>query len=108
MTFGFLGINKSFKIESPEEMCSYINKGNMIRVTSATGKNTDSSRSHAILQVFLVKKGSKKKRGLFSFIDLAGNERGEDTFAHNQQTRFDGAQISKSLLALKGEDKGIF
>lgn len=99
----FLLGNNSYKIESPDELYEYIDKGNMVRVTSATGKNTDSSRSHAILQIYLLKKGSKKKKGLFSFIDLAGNERGEDTFNHNQQTRFDGAQISKSLLALKGK-----
>ena len=59
----------------------------------------DSSRSHAILQLRVF--DGKKKKGLFSFIDLAGNERGEDTYGHNQQTRIDGAEISKSLLALK-------
>ena len=68
-------------------------------MTSTTGKNLDSSRSHAILQLRIKKK--KKNKGLFSFIDLAGNERGEDTYGHNQQTRIDGAEISKSLLALK-------
>ena len=36
-----------------------------------------------------------------SFIDLAGNERGKDTYKHAKQTRVDGAEISKSLLALK-------
>lgn len=41
------------------------------------------------------------KKGLLSFIDLAGNERGNDTYGHDQQTRIDGAEISKSLLALK-------
>ena len=44
---------------------------------------------------------SGSKKGLFSFIDLAGNERGGDTYGHDQQTRIDGAEISKSLLALK-------
>lgn len=32
---------------------------------------------------------------------MAGNERGADTFDHDMQTRIDGAEISKSLLALK-------
>lgn len=36
-----------------------------------------------------------------SFIDLAGNERGSDTYDHDKISRFDGAKISRSLLALK-------
>lgn len=39
--------------------------------------------------------------GKFSLIDLAGNERGADTFKSNRQTRIEGGDINKSLLALK-------
>lgn len=60
--------------------------------------NLDSSRSHAILQVELFR---EKRIGSFTFIDLAGNERGADTMDHTHQTKVDGAEISKSLLALK-------
>lgn len=39
--------------------------------------------------------------GKFSLIDLAGNERGADTSSADRQTRIEGAEINKSLLALK-------
>ena len=39
--------------------------------------------------------------GQISFIDLAGSERGANTLDQDRQTRLDGAEINKSLLALK-------
>ena len=60
----------------------------------------DSSRSHAILQIGL-KDPNGKAFGKLSFIDLAGSERGADTNEAGKQRRIDGAEINKSLLALK-------
>lgn len=48
-----------------------IEYGTGIRVTSQNGTNSDSSRSHAILQITLKKKN--KLHGKISFIDLAGS-----------------------------------
>ncbi len=68
-------------------------------IVGSTSANNDSSRSHAILQIGL--KNGKKPYGKMSFIDLAGSERGADVNDTNKQTRIDGAEINKSLLALK-------
>ena len=73
--------------------------GNANRTTHATESNDESSRSHAICQITL--RVGKKPAGKLSLIDLAGSERGADTTHHNQQRRLEGAEINKSLLALK-------
>ena len=93
---------------STDELLTLITDGNSSRSTGSTGANADSSRSHAILQIVVKKmvkdvngKSKLKVHGKFSFIDLAGSERAADTTNNNQQTRLEGAEINKSLLALK-------
>ena len=70
------------------------------RTVGITGANADSSRSHGIIQI-KIKDANFKEYGKISFIDLAGSERAADTIDVNKQTKFDGAEINKSLLALK-------
>jgi len=96
-------------VENVQELMEVIEFGLNSRTTGVTGANVDSSRSHAILQISLKDLGSKdamedgklKEHGKISFIDLAGSERGADTLDTDRQTRMDGAEINKSLLALK-------
>ena len=70
-----------------------------LRAQGATGANSESSRSHAIMTLTL--RHYDKPYSKMSFIDLAGSERGADTMHTDKQTKMDGAEINKSLLALK-------
>ena len=73
--------------------------GMSLRASGSTGANSESSRSHAIMQMQLKHNGRLYSK--ISFIDLAGSERGADTMHTDKQTKIDGAEINKSLLALK-------
>uniref|UniRef100_A0A6A7G187 Kinesin-like protein n=2 Tax=Hirondellea gigas TaxID=1518452 RepID=A0A6A7G187_9CRUS len=88
------------KCDQLENLTNLIEYGNNIRSTGQTGANIDSSRSHAVLRISL-KTDQQKLHGRFSFIDLAGSERGADTIQQDRRTRLEGAEINKSLLALK-------
>lgn len=83
-----------------EELMQVINYGLNERSTGSTAANADSSRSHAIMQIVL-RNPENKIAGKMSFIDLAGSERGADTADSHKKVRQDGAEINKSLLALK-------
>ncbi|CAD7672068.1 unnamed protein product [Nyctereutes procyonoides] len=73
--------------------------GGRAGTSGQTFANSNSSRSHACFQILLRAKG--RVHGKFSLVDLAGNERGADTSSADRQTRMEGAEINKSLLALK-------
>ncbi|XP_050240028.1 kinesin-like protein KIN-13A [Quercus robur] len=107
---------QEFEVLDVQIVKEFIERGNAARSTGSTGANEESSRSHAILQLVVKKHGEIKdaKRGndgnesktgkvvgKISFIDLAGSERGADTTDNDRQTRIEGAEINKSLLALK-------
>lgn len=82
------------------DLMKVIEIGLKSRTVGVTGANADSSRSHGIIQIVL-KTSTGNIHGKISFIDLAGSERAQDTVDTDKQTRIDGAEINKSLLALK-------
>nr|VDD46242.1 unnamed protein product [Brassica oleracea] len=98
---------QEYRVSDTDAIMELIERGSATRSTGTTGANEESSRSHAILQLAIKKSAegnqSKPPRlvGKLSFIDLAGSERGADTTDNDKQTRLEGAEINKSLLALK-------
>jgi len=94
-----VGDLEEFEADGPESLQAIVDTGNRNRTTHATESNDESSRSHAICQIAL--RIGEKQVGRLSLIDLAGSERAADTKSHNRQRRLEGAEINKSLLALK-------
>ena len=122
---------KEFEVADVGLVEQLIAHGTAARCVGSTGANAESSRSHAIMQFVLKKSAADESgsesgparrvpasvvaqrlktkaganhetiHGKFSFIDLAGSERGADTSENDRQTRLEGAEINKSLLALK-------
>jgi len=90
------------EVASVDDVLGLINRGNSLRTSGKTSANSNSSRSHAVFQI-LLRTDTKRRplHGKFSLIDLAGNERGAVSSSADRQTRLEGAEINKSLLALK-------
>ena len=85
-----------FAVDSAERVIELLVSGNARRTTEPTGANLTSSRSHAVLSVFV---SSRSRFSKFTLIDLAGNERAAAT--SNRGARFkEGASINRSLLSL--------
>ena len=87
-------------MQSEQEILDLINLGNSIRTTHATKANDTSSRSHAICQI-KVQEEEVKTAGKLLLVDLAGSERAQDCQSNNKDRQQEGAEINKSLLALK-------
>eukprot|EP01029_Cantina_marsupialis_P027110 TRINITY_DN746_c0_g1_i1.p1 TRINITY_DN746_c0_g1~~TRINITY_DN746_c0_g1_i1.p1 ORF type:complete len:844 (+),score=273.96 TRINITY_DN746_c0_g1_i1:95-2626(+) len=85
---------------SAEDVNHFIETGSADRAQGCTSANERSSRSHGIFQIFL-RHPDGTLHGKLSLVDLAGSERGADTSAADRKTRIEGAEINKSLLALK-------
>jgi kinesin family protein 18/19 len=91
--------------DSAEQVLQLLQRGNRHRSTEPTAANKVSSRSHAVLQVFvesrdrLASTAHSVRCGKLSLIDLAGSERASAT--QNSGLRLiEGANINRSLLAL--------
>ncbi|NWH87895.1 KIF24 protein, partial [Aegithalos caudatus] len=91
---------REVQVDSVDQLLEVILKGGKERSTGATGVNSDSSRSHAIIQI-QIKGTANRAFGRISFIDLAGSERAADARDSDRQTKMEGAEINQSLLALK-------
>jgi kinesin family member 2/24 len=91
-----------------DEAYRTIELGLSLRKTGITGANAKSSRSHAVIIVRLMQDGSgSANSGTIFFVDLAGSERGSDRKDMGMEVKNEGAEINKSLLALKECIRGI-
>jgi len=89
-------------IQNAEELLSLLAEGNKNRTQHPTDANKESSRSHAVFQVYIKiinKLDSQVQRVKLSMIDLAGSERASATGCKGVRFK-EGANINKSLLAL--------
>ena len=92
------------QVNSPEELKKIIDFANTVRTTHNTVTNETSSRSHAICNFIIKDAKSKNSDDVFAkltLVDLAGSERATETQCNNKSRLAEGAEINKSLLALK-------
>ncbi|XP_043248956.1 kinesin-like protein KIF18A [Colletes gigas] len=93
---------KIITIHSAEELLTLLAKGNKNRTQHPTDANEESSRSHAVFQVYINitnRLDGQVKQVKLSMIDLAGSERASATGSKGDRFK-EGANINKSLLAL--------
>ncbi|KAL5006903.1 hypothetical protein ScPMuIL_015709 [Solemya velum] len=93
------------KPRNADELFSMLQFGNKNRTQHPTDANAESSRSHAVFQVFVRQKdrtaniSAEVRVAKMCLVDLAGSERA--TVTKNCGARFrEGANINRSLLAL--------
>lgn len=86
-----------------KEMKRVIQYGRTERCTESTVSNSTSSRSHAICKIKLhdTNAPDSNELGSLLIVDLAGSERAQDGQENTDARQKEGAEINKSLLALK-------
>ncbi|XP_076171198.1 kinesin-like protein KIF18A isoform X1 [Ptiloglossa arizonensis] len=93
---------KVITIHNAEELLTLLTKGNKNRTQHPTDANEESSRSHAVFQVYINitnRLDGQVRQVKLSMIDLAGSERATATGCKGARFK-EGANINKSLLAL--------
>lgn len=100
----------NLSIHTPKDadhLLQLLRNGNQVRTQHPTDANNQSSRSHAIFQVYLMKQISSPQEmsiplSKMSLIDLAGSERASVAYRENRKksVQREGSNINKSLLAL--------
>eukprot|EP00603_Paraphysomonas_imperforata_P000473 CAMPEP_0114432728 /NCGR_PEP_ID=MMETSP0103-20121206/11313_1 /TAXON_ID=37642 ORGANISM="Paraphysomonas imperforata, Strain PA2" /NCGR_SAMPLE_ID=MMETSP0103 /ASSEMBLY_ACC=CAM_ASM_000201 /LENGTH=899 /DNA_ID=CAMNT_0001602429 /DNA_START=163 /DNA_END=2862 /DNA_ORIENTATION=- len=96
-------------VHNMEEFISLIRYGAEARSTAATGVHDASSRSHAVLKVFIdsprhydsYDHHNINKTGALTLIDLAGSEHRVDSMYHSKARQQESVEINSSLMALK-------
>ncbi|ESL07587.1 hypothetical protein TRSC58_04721 [Trypanosoma rangeli SC58] len=90
-------------IAGEHELNELMSEGQLLRASGTTHANDRSSRSHAVLEikVRLRQREGISSCGRMTLVDLAGSERAADTADTDIKMRREGAEINKSLLALK-------
>lgn len=94
------------KVKESGALFELLLKGNRNRTQHATDANSESSRSHAIFQVYVTQtenvtstsKGIRVSK--MSFVDLAGSERAAAVSRNIKDRMREGTKINLSLLAL--------
>ena len=92
------------KVSDESQIFELLRQGNARRKTEETGANAVSSRSHAVLEIWVTRSSRNHYNRAYTtaklaLVDLAGAERASETNNRGQQLR-DGANINKSLLSL--------
>ncbi|KAG0418634.1 hypothetical protein HPB47_004696 [Ixodes persulcatus] len=94
------------KVAEADSLLELLHKGNLNRTQHPTDANSESSRSHAIFQVYVTQteclSGTSKqvRRSKMSFVDLAGSERSAAVNRNIGARLREGTNINLSLLAL--------
>ena len=95
-------------VKNKEQLLQYVAWGIKRRSVNQTGMNKTSSRSHAVLQVFVEQKWQDKtsqknkkfyRKALLTIVDLAGSERLSKTGSDGLRLQ-EAKNINKSIAAL--------